>query len=110
MPRKFTIEGCMSNLRLKSAGKQDLTDLAWLEKVLNRLGRRFEMSSSVSEDGSEWVAVIDVEFAATIVHIAWIDGVVHVASSPLRAASRGPRRLRSLLKHALEENGINANV
>ncbi|CAH1658957.1 MAG: hypothetical protein KF735_25035 [Chelatococcus sp.] len=99
----------MNYLHLKSAGKQDLTDLLWLEKVLNKVGPRFEISSSVSEDGSEWVAVIDAEYAETIVHIAWIDGVALVASSPLRAASSGPR-LRPLLKNALEENGINARA
>lgn len=99
----------MNHLNLKSAGKQDLTDLLWLEKVLSKIGRRFEMSSSVSDDGSEWVAVIDSECAETILHIAWIDGTVIVASSPLRAAIRGSR-LRPLLKSALEESGINAGA
>ena len=55
------------------------TYLLWLEKVLSKIGRRFEMSSSVSDDGSEWVAVIDSECAETILHIAWIDGTVIVA-------------------------------
>jgi hypothetical protein len=81
--------------------REDLDDLAWLERHLREAGIPTETAWGRSDDGSAWAVICDTRDGETLVHVAQIDGSWVVATSPLESALHG-QRLRPLLESVLQ--------
>ena len=81
--------------------REDMGDLAWLERQLSEGGVPTETASGQSDDGSAWAVICDARDGEALIHVAQIDGSWVVATSPLESALRG-QRLRPLLASALQ--------